>query len=79
MVILNDFVFKLVVIFSKENMQVTDIQMDSPNSNQLFSVFSQASHLTSHTFQCDFCTKLVTGGCYDSKKTQRSKGRWSEI
>lgn len=40
MVILNDFVFKLVVIYSKENMQVTDIQMDSPNSNQLF----QSSH-----------------------------------
>lgn len=36
MVILYDFVFKLVFIYNKENMKVTDIQMDSPNSNQLF-------------------------------------------
>lgn len=36
MVILYDFVFKLVIIYNKENMKVTDIQMDSPNSHQLF-------------------------------------------
>lgn len=36
MVILNDSVSKLVIIYSKENTQVTDIRMYSPNSNQLF-------------------------------------------
>lgn len=36
MVILNDFVSKLMIIYSKENTKVTDIQMYSPNSSQLF-------------------------------------------
>lgn len=37
MVILNDFVFKLVVMYSTENMKVTDRHSNgSPNSNQLF-------------------------------------------
>lgn len=78
MVILNDFVFKLVIIYSKENMKVTDIQMVALILTSCLSV-PGASHLASHTFQCDFCTKLATYGCNDSKKTHRSKGRWSEI